>query len=97
MALRIVAVWPDAGALGRRAKHLGDALGRRAFGEPLTPAEKRVRELLPTHLSNEQMAARLHVSRNTIKTHLRAVYRKLDVASRAKAVERARSQGLLTN
>jgi LuxR family maltose regulon positive regulatory protein len=35
------------------------------------------------------MAATLYVSRNTVKTHLRAIYQKLGVASRSEAIQRA--------
>jgi LuxR family maltose regulon positive regulatory protein len=50
---------------------------------------------LPTHLSFAQIADELFVSRNTVKTQAIAVYRKLDVSSRAEAVERARGLGLV--
>jgi LuxR family maltose regulon positive regulatory protein len=56
--------------------------------EQLTAAELRVLELLPTS-TYLQMAAILYVSRNTVKTHLRSIYQKLGVASRAEAIERA--------
>ncbi len=61
----------------------------------LTPAELRVLQHLPTHLSFREIAERLFVSTNTVKTQARAVYRKLDVSSRAEAVERAQQAGLL--
>jgi LuxR family maltose regulon positive regulatory protein len=61
----------------------------------LTVAELRVLRLLPTHLVFREIAARLHVSANTVKTQAHAVYRKLDVSSRAAAVERAQRIGLL--
>jgi LuxR family maltose regulon positive regulatory protein len=61
----------------------------------LTPAELQVLQFLPTYLSFREIAERLCVSTNTVKTHARAVYRKLDVSSRAEAVERARQAGLL--
>jgi LuxR family maltose regulon positive regulatory protein len=41
------------------------------------------------------MAATLYISRNTVKTHLRSVYQKLGVASRAEAIERALDLQLL--
>jgi LuxR family maltose regulon positive regulatory protein len=56
--------------------------------EQLTAAEVRILELLPTS-TYLQMAAILYVSRNTVKTHLRSIYQKLGVASRAEAIERA--------
>jgi LuxR family maltose regulon positive regulatory protein len=61
----------------------------------LTTAELRVLRLLPSHFSFREIAARLHVSANTIKTQAHAVYRKLDVSSRSEAVARAREVGLV--
>ncbi len=61
----------------------------------LTPAEARVLRQLPTHLSFGDIADALFVSRNTVKTQAIAVYRKLGVTSRAKAVEKARETGLI--
>ena len=58
------------------------------LAEPLTAAEQRILELLPTS-TYLQMAATLYVSRNTVKTHLRSIYQKLGVASRSEAIERA--------
>ncbi|HYV15314.1 MAG TPA: helix-turn-helix transcriptional regulator [Conexibacter sp.] len=74
-----------------------DAAADSAFGGgwALTTAELRVLQLLPTHLSYPDIARRLFVSPNTVKTHARAVYRKLDACSRAEAVRRARGAGLL--
>ncbi len=56
--------------------------------EPLTAAELRILKLLPTS-SYLQMAATLYISRNTVKTRLRSVYRKLGATSRSEAIERA--------
>jgi LuxR family maltose regulon positive regulatory protein len=61
----------------------------------LTTAELRVLGFLPTHLSFREIAARLHVSANTVKTQAHAVYRKLDASSRSEAVARAIGVGLL--
>jgi LuxR family transcriptional regulator, maltose regulon positive regulatory protein len=61
----------------------------------LTTAELRVLQFLPSHLSFPQIADRLYVSPNTVKTHVRAVYRKLQASSRGQAVERAQHNGLL--
>jgi LuxR family maltose regulon positive regulatory protein len=61
----------------------------------LTTAELRVLRFLPSHLSFREIAARLHVSANTIKTQAHAVYRKLDVSSRSEAVAKARAIGLV--
>jgi LuxR family maltose regulon positive regulatory protein len=66
-----------------------------AFGEELTPKELEVLRLLATRLSRREIGARLYVSLNTVKTHQRAVYRKLCVEHRSAAVSRARELGLL--
>jgi len=87
--------YPDAGILRRRAERLRGAVEGARVAEPLTPAEHHVLELLPTYLSESQMAGQLFVSRNTVKSHLKGVYRKLEVGSRAEAVHRARETGLL--
>ena len=58
------------------------------LAEPLTDAELRVLRLLPTS-TYLQMADRLYISRNTVKTHLRSIYHKLVVATRKEAIERA--------
>jgi len=61
----------------------------------LTTAELRILRFLPTHLSFREIAARLYVSANTVKTQAHAVYRKLDASSRSQAVARAGELGLL--
>jgi LuxR family transcriptional regulator, maltose regulon positive regulatory protein len=63
--------------------------------EPLSPRERAVLRYLPTMMSNQEIASELFVSVNTVKTHLKAIYRKLDVADRREAVSRARSLELL--
>ncbi|MGZ4198608.1 MAG: response regulator transcription factor, partial [Thermoleophilia bacterium] len=86
---------PDAGMLRGRTERLRQSLEQRRMTDPLTPAERRVLELLPTQLTAEQMAVRLFVTKNTVKTHMRRLYAKLDVTSRTGAVTRARELGLL--
>lgn len=63
--------------------------------EQLSERELIVLGYLPSRLSNVEIAARLYVSVNTLKTHLKNIYRKLDVTSRGAAIERAESLGLL--
>ncbi|MDN5780285.1 MAG: LuxR C-terminal-related transcriptional regulator, partial [Humibacillus sp.] len=63
--------------------------------EQLTPREVVVLEYLPSRLGNDQIADALYVSVNTLKTHLRNIYRKLDAPDRDAAVERATSIGLI--
>jgi LuxR family maltose regulon positive regulatory protein len=66
-----------------------------AFGEELTSKELEVLRLLATPLSRREIGAHLYVSVNTVKTHQRALYRKLEAADRATAVDRARELRLL--
>jgi LuxR family maltose regulon positive regulatory protein len=63
--------------------------------EPLSEREKAILRYLPTMMSNVEIAAELFLSINTVKTHLRHVYRKLGVTRRRDAVERARELSLL--
>jgi LuxR family maltose regulon positive regulatory protein len=65
--------------------------------EPLSERECAILRYLPTTLSNREIAAELFVTTNTVKTHLRSIYRKLDVARRREAVERARDLRMLTS
>jgi LuxR family maltose regulon positive regulatory protein len=61
----------------------------------LRVAEERVLRLLPTHLSLTEIGQALHISRNTVKTQVGSVYRKLYASTRTEAVNRARELGLL--
>jgi LuxR family maltose regulon positive regulatory protein len=63
--------------------------------EPLTARERDVLGLLPTHLSYAGIGERLYISVNTVKTNIRALYRKLGATDRSSAVEQARLAGLL--
>ena len=63
--------------------------------DELSAAELRVVRYLPSNLKAPEIAAELFVSTNTIRTHLRHIYAKLDVHGRAEAVARARELGLL--
>ncbi len=63
--------------------------------EPLSDAERRVLCYLPSNLRSSEIAAELFVSSNTVRTHLRHIYAKLDAHSRTEAVARARRLGLL--
>jgi LuxR family transcriptional regulator, maltose regulon positive regulatory protein len=64
--------------------------------EPLTESEIRILRLLGTDLSKREIGNELYVSVNTVKTHVKHLYAKLDVRTRRQAVERARALGLLT-
>jgi ATP/maltotriose-dependent transcriptional regulator MalT len=69
--------------------------GRRSWlAEPLTQQEQAVLRLLATGLSLREIGRELYVSLNTVKSHTRAIYRKLDVSNRDDAVHRGRQLGI---
>lgn len=65
------------------------------LAEPLTPRELDLLALLRDELSLQQIAAQQFLSLNTVKTHVRNLYRKLGASSRAAALDRAMRSGLL--
>ncbi len=80
------------------AEFVGDGPGAESGTdqvEHLTERELIVLKYLPTMLKAGEIADDLFVSVNTVKAHLRSIYRKLGVGNRREAVERARLQGLL--
>jgi LuxR family transcriptional regulator, maltose regulon positive regulatory protein len=64
--------------------------------EQLSPSELRVLRYLPTNLSRPEIAGELSVSVNTVNTHIRNIYAKLQAQDRSSAVERAREMRLLS-
>lgn len=92
---------PSPGVLG----HLLDDVDRRLRGkaarsagpevDELSAREMSVLRLLGSELSVAEIGDELYISRNTVKTHVRTIYRKLDVDTRAAAVGRARELRLL--
>jgi LuxR family transcriptional regulator, maltose regulon positive regulatory protein len=64
--------------------------------EELSPSELRVLRYLPTNLSRPEIATELSVSPNTVNTHIRSIYAKLQVGYRSSAVQRARELRLLS-
>lgn len=96
-AARLVKQIPDATVLDEWIQQIAeiiDAVSASA-AEDLTPAELRLLQFMPTHLSYPQIASQVYVSPNTVKTQVQAVYRKLAVSSRQEAVNEARKAGLL--
>ena len=83
-----------AAALQVRAIQPEASPSRRALIEPLTPTQLRILKLLPTS-TIPQIAAALYMSRNTVKTHLKAIYQKLGAGTRSEAIQRAIVQQLL--
>jgi LuxR family maltose regulon positive regulatory protein len=68
-----------------------------AQSDELSPSELRVLGYLPTNLTRTEIAQALHVSINTVNTHIRNVYAKLGARDRSAAVHRARQLRLLAN
>ena len=64
-------------------------------GSSLTAAELRVVPLLASHLTLQEIADRLYLSRHTVKTHSISIYRKVGVSSRRAAIARLQEMGLL--
>ena len=64
-------------------------------GDMPTEAEVRVLRLLAGPLPQSGIAAALFLSTNTVKTHVKAINRRLGTTSRPEAVERARELGLI--
>jgi LuxR family maltose regulon positive regulatory protein len=80
------------------AEEIETTRGRATAGEVIgrpSRAEVVVLRLLATDLSTTEIAEHLHLSPNTVRSHIRAVYRKLGVSNRADAVARADALGLL--
>jgi LuxR family maltose regulon positive regulatory protein len=67
-----------------------------ADAELLSPSELRVLRYLPTNLSRLEIASDLSVSVNTVNTHIRNIYAKLQARDRSSAVQRARGMRLLS-
>ena len=92
--------WRDKGAVWLQATLAGvTAELEQAVGEGpervLTTAELRILQYLPTHLSQAEIGNRLYLSRNTVKSHTIAIYRKLGANTRSDAVVRGRELGLI--
>ena len=91
---------PGLGSLVEDARELRDRLAATsgsagAWAMSLTGAELRLLPYLATHLTVPEIATRLFISRNTVKTEAVSIYRKLDASSRSQAIERAVEVGLL--
>jgi LuxR family maltose regulon positive regulatory protein len=91
---------PALGTLSQQARELRTQLSNvtsvgAGWASTLTAAELRLLPLLTTHLSFREIAERLFVSRNTVKSQAISVYRKLDASSRSEAIARAVELGLV--
>ncbi len=82
--------------IAKRAAHLGDNHGWPGSQLGLSQRESQVLGLLVEGLSNRLIAAQLVVGEETVKTHLRSIYRKLGVNDRAHAIATVLRQGIFT-
>ena len=97
---RVIELRPDLGVLVVDAQELHDRVAATegptgAWAMSLTAAELRLLPYLATHLTFPEIASRLFISRNTVKTEAVSIYRKLTASSRSEAIERAIEVGLL--
>jgi LuxR family maltose regulon positive regulatory protein len=94
---------PDPGVLEamlvrveRAARRIPARAGPRPYvDQELSDRELAILRLLPSELSQRDIGAALYISLNTVKTHTRGIFRKLDASNRQEAVARARDRGLL--
>jgi ATP/maltotriose-dependent transcriptional regulator MalT len=92
--------YPDAGMftelLERRERELStrSKLREGERTQELSPRELAVLRLLDDERSNREVGRILYVSPNTVKAHIKSIYRKLGVSSRKEAAEQARARGL---
>jgi LuxR family maltose regulon positive regulatory protein len=101
-ARRVIGLCPDPGIAGR---YLARVEARHQLSTPqpvapelvedLTEREFAVLRYLPSQMSQREIANELYVSLNTVKTHCKAIYRKLGTGGRKAAVQAARDVGLL--
>ena len=97
---QVLELRPDMGVLVEDARELRERLAATsgsagAWAMSLTGAELRLLPYLATHLTIPEIATRLFISRNTVKTEAVSIYRKLSASSRSEAIERAVEVGLL--
>ncbi|RYF23605.1 MAG: response regulator transcription factor [Comamonadaceae bacterium] len=65
------------------------------LGEALTEREVQILRLVADGLGNREIAEQLHLSRYTVESHVKRIYRKLAVSSRTMAVRTARERGVI--
>jgi LuxR family transcriptional regulator, maltose regulon positive regulatory protein len=89
--------YPQARRLLERATTSVDAAvePQQSLGEVLSHRELEVLRLLDSELTGPEIARQLYVTLNTLRTHTKRIFTKLDVTTRAAAVRRARERGLL--
>jgi ATP/maltotriose-dependent transcriptional regulator MalT len=81
--------------VSREDETLAKSNGHKVMSVELTRREEEVLQLLAKGLSYMEIAERLTVSENTVRTHIRGLYGKLDVNNRVLAITRANEMGLI--
>ena len=96
-ARSIIGSCPDPGILAGRLSACGPSQRADASSGDgkLTQRERRVLQLLTSDLSERDIGHELFVSHNTVHSHVRSIYQKLGVSSRAHALQRTRELRLL--
>jgi len=92
---RLLAAFPELGTGHVLFSDDGAKQSAQSLVDPLTAREMEVLTLLTQRLSNKEIARKLVVSPDTVKTHTLSIYAKLDVHGRRQAVDKARAMGLL--
>jgi ATP/maltotriose-dependent transcriptional regulator MalT len=70
-------------------------LPEKELAEPISERELEILRLLESSMNTPEIARELYISVGTVRTHIKNIYRKLDVNRRMEAVQRARELGLI--
>ena len=81
--------------LQHASRSVATAVGPLPLIDTLSPRELQVLRLLDSELTGPEIARELYVTLNTLRTHTKRIFTKLDVTTRGAAVRRARERGLL--
>ena len=81
--------------LSQSLRNAGEIAAVTPLSDPLSERELSVVRLLGTQLNGPEIARELHASVNTMRTHTKHIFVKLDVNDRAAAVRRAEALGLI--
>ena len=79
----------------RATRRVADADPQQSLVDPLSQRERQVLRLLDSELTGPEIARELYVTLNTLRTHTKRIFTKLDAKTRAAAVRRAHERGLL--
>jgi ATP/maltotriose-dependent transcriptional regulator MalT len=91
----VIGACHDPGVLTERLARLDPPRASLPEDQEISHSERRVLRLMTTQQTWREIGDQLYLSRNTVHSHTRSIYRKLGVSSRADAVRRARELGLL--